>query len=193
MPARPTQSKIPNFKRLSSTVRRTANRALIDLVGEWAEGQKDDFRAKIERQDFPDFHIINYPESGTNLSPMWLARKSKAGADDRTMIATGWYKDHIRVWRTLRPGRRGADWRIGFHHRVLARDLNHRPISKTLNYVAAVHEYGSSDGRIPRRRHWGPFNTIMRKRAVEERPKLRRKVLQALRAAVSDQMKVKVS
>ena len=190
MVSRPTKSKIPQAGRLFTQVRRAANAALIDEVGAWAEVQKDDFRDKIERQVFPDFREIYYPESGTNLSPQWLSRKSRKGADTRTMIATGHYKNSIRVWRRLRKGRQGADFRIGFHLRIQARNLDNQRVPILLSSVAMIHEYGSVASNIPRRRHWGPHYADMSAAAVVERPKMRLVVLDAIRDAVSDHLKV---
>jgi hypothetical protein len=190
MVSRPTKSKIPQAGKIFTQVRRAANAALIDEVGAWAEIQKDNFRTKIERQVFPDFREIYYPESGTNLSPRWLSRKSSKGADSRTMIATGHYKNSIRVWRTLRKNRQGADFRIGFHPRIQARDLDNKRVPILLSRVAQIQEYGSVKARIPRRRHWGPHYADMRLAAIGERPKMRLAVLGAIRTAVSAHLKV---
>ena len=192
MASRPTKSRIPNTRQLFAQVKRAANDAVIEAVGEFAEEQTDDFRRRIERQVFPDFRRIYYPESGTNLSPKWLARKQKKGADSRTLIATGHYKNSIRVWRRLRPRRRGADFRIGFHPRIQARNLDNERVPILLKDVAMIHEYGSVSGKIPRRSHWRPHLTLMRQRAVGERPKIRRAVLRKIRSVVGDRMKVKV-
>ena len=193
MVSRPTKSKIPHAGRLFTQVRRAANAALIDEVGAWAETQKDSFRTKIERQVFPDFREIYYPESGTNLSPQWLSRKASKGADGRTLIATGHYKNSIRVWRTLRKNRQGADFRIGFHPRIQARNLDNQRVPILLNSIAMIHEYGSAASHIPRRRHWGPHYSDMRAAAVVARPKMRLVVLGAIRDAVSAHLKVSKS
>lgn len=178
---RPTRSHIPDFAAIARRLRETANDALFDNVKKYAEDERDRFVHKIEMQVFPSFREIFYPESGTNLSPGWLARKERKGADERTMIATTWYKTNIKVW--VRKGRRKQEKtivRIGFHERTLARDLDHHITDVPLNLVAIYNELGSLDGTLPARPHWRPHYDVMRSQAGRTRKMIRTKVKQAI-------------
>jgi hypothetical protein len=186
----PTKPQIPNMRLLATTIRKTVNDTMIGAVGDWTEGQKDDFVVKIENQAFPDFREIFYPESGTNLSPRYLRRKRKAGVDLRTMVATGNYKDSIRVWRKLGKGRRGATWRVGFHPKKLARDFKNQQLDILLSQVAMIQEFGSVKNSLPARKHWRPHLAQMHKNALTARPRMRLMVVKNLRKALRGQAKV---
>lgn len=183
---RPTKSQIPDFGALRRRVADIANESGLDELETYADEARDDFVDKIERQAFDSFRVILYPESGTNLSPDWLARKERAGADLRTMIATEHYKESIGVHRSSARSKkaqrkrknrgRGATLRIGFHHLAKARDLNGKVVDITLNRVAITQEKGSVKARIPARPHWRPHLDAMRSKAPATRKRIKRRI-----------------
>lgn len=145
----------------------------------FATDQTTDFKRKILQQDFEDFQRIYYKQSGTNLSPRWLRRKARAGADLRTMLATHWYIRNIRVWT-----RHMQRVRVGFHPRIRARNLKGEIVRARLNLVARVHEYGSVKAHTPRRAHWGPHYKVMHQAAVPLRRNLAKLVAGRMRKAL---------
>lgn len=174
---RPTSPHIPDFGLLSRRLRETANKALLTGVKKYADDERDRFVQKIELQAFPSFRAIFYPESGTNLSPGWLHRKERKGADLRTMIATTWYVTNIKVWTKLSRRKGEATIvRIGFHPRTLARDLDHHITDVPLWLVAIYNELGSRDGKLPARPHWGPHLSLMRSESKRTRRRLREQI-----------------
>lgn len=178
------KAHIPDFRKLSGSLRRVAREKLFEAVREYAEDERDAFKEKIEDQDFPSFQEVFYPESGTNLSPKWLARKESAGADLRTMIATRWYLDHIRVF--TRKARRVGEpsvIRIGFHPTVRARDLKGRITDTPLNMVAIYNEFGSLDGKLPARPHWRPHIREMKLNVRKARARMRERLKEEIRAS----------
>ena len=78
------RSKIPNLKRVLTKAAEAAVETAQSGLVSYAQQQRDLFVRKIEEQKFASFRVIFYPESGTNLSPRWLARKAYKGADERT-------------------------------------------------------------------------------------------------------------
>lgn len=179
---RPTKPHIPDFASLARRLRATANDALHKGVVEYADSERDRFVRKIELQAFASFKKINYPESGTNLSPNWLDQKERKGADERTMIATTWYKSNIKVWvKKGRSRRETTIVRIGFHPRTMARDLDHKITDTPLWLVATYNELGSLDGNLPARPHWGPHFRVMHSEKGKTRRLLRDRVKTAIK------------
>lgn len=160
------RSHIPNLRRVFKVIENTAPKLVEAAVAEHAQSERDRFAQRIEDQDFASFRLIFYPESGTNLSPRWLARKAEAGADDRTAIATGHYLASIRVIKRSRKGR-PTEFHIGFHPNTRARDLNGNVQDVTLNKVARFIEHGTQ--HMPARPHWGPHLRLMRREAPKVR------------------------
>lgn len=149
---------------------------------DFAYAHRDRFVARIEAQDFPSFQVVFYPESGTNLSPRWLARKAAKGADDRTMIATGHYIAQIRVFR--KTVGKSLRFRVGFHPTVHARNLDGQTVPATLDLVARVLEHGSQKMRIPPRPHWEPHLKLMRTESTKVRMTTAKRIVKAVRASV---------
>lgn len=171
--------KIPNLRAVLKTAAKKLPATIELALDEWADAQRDEFVERIEDQRFASFKKINYPESGTNLSPRWLAVKEAFGADPRTMIATGHYISKIQVFKTNKGG--GQQWRIGFHHSAKAVDLEGNTVDFLLRDMARVHEYGSMAAGILPRPHWGPFGDVMRRNAASAR--------RSMAEAVSDKLK----
>jgi hypothetical protein len=174
MPYQPPQ--IPNFGRVARAFREIAYPQACDRVAKFAEEQRKTFVEHIERQYFVDFLL--HP-----LSPAYKARKIKAGADPRVMIATKTYIGAIRVFRKALPKAQATQFKIGFHPRRHARDmhgnLTHTPLWK----VAMWHEFGSRNRKLPARRHWRPFlRNDLRKAARAFRPQVAKAITRAVRA-----------
>jgi hypothetical protein len=166
-------SKIPSFTKTLRPFIASARTIAHAAVTEFGAEQAEAFQAAIRDQVFADFTRIFYPESGTNLSPRWLAKKELHHADSRTMIATGHYVKSIRHF--TRYGRRGAlTVRIGFHQASKARNLDGSIASDmTLNRLARIQEFGSIKTNLPPRKHWRAFMPSVR---AAGRP-LRREIL----------------
>lgn len=164
---------------LGTTARRTAEAGVLVF----AQAHRRYFIERILDQDFRSFQVVFYPESGTNLSPRWLARKAAKDADSRTMIATGHYIAQIKVFR--RDLQDGVQFRVGFHPSVRARDLDGKTQDITLNRVARVLEHGSHKMGIPPRPHWEPHLKLMRKEASAVRVRIARRVVREVRKAIA--------
>lgn len=177
--------KKPHIPKLGSALvkaGKVARSIAESTVRDFARTQRDRFVERIEAQDFPSFQVVFYPESGTNLSPRWLARKAAKGADDRTMIATGHYIAQIRVFR--KTVGKSLRFRVGFHPSVRARNLDGQTVPATLDLVARVLEHGSQKMRIPPRPHWEPHLKLMQKEAVKVRLTTARRIVKAIKTAV---------
>lgn len=167
------------LKKAGTAVRAAAEKQLV----RYAQENRDDFVERIEDQDFDSFHVVFYPESGTNLSPRWLARKAAADADPRTLIATGHYLAKIQVFHKRTP-KGGLHVRVGFHPSAKARDLQGKEQTITLNRVALVLEHGSEVAQIPARPAWGPFLRELRKRHPKDANEFADVIGSALKKAV---------
>lgn len=182
MPKRkPRAPKIPDARKLFKRVKEVITETVVDELELWAEEIRDEFVERIEAQAFAAFQVILYPESGTNLSPQWLARKEAANADERTMIATEHYTRSIKVYRKY--DRKQKKWiiRVGFHPRIQARDLKNRIVSILLDDVALVQEFGSIKAQIPARPHWRPHRATVKSEAPAKRKEVTRTVSRALK------------
>jgi len=190
MPKRkPRAPQIPDARKLFKRVQEVATKTLVVELEVWADDIRDDFVAKIEAQAFASFQVVLYPDSGTNLSPEWLARKAAKGADLRTMIATRTYIDGIGVFKKF--DRRAGKYviRVGFHPLASPRDLDGRIVRieipgtgiRGLTALAIVHELGSVKANIPARPHWRPHRTKLESKAPAKRKELRKKIARALK------------
>lgn len=189
------RSHIPRFAELRKAIVHAAVPALLKAVERQAERAREEFIGRIEAQDFWSFRVVLYPDeagvwgSGTNLSPRWILRKHLAGADLRTMIATGWYVSNIVV--QSRKQRSASEpsmvYHVGFDHRVKARDLEGRIVADMpLDTLAKIHENGTLGGRVPARPHWRPQLNRIRRDANAMRDEVLAEVMQSMsrRAAV---------
>lgn len=173
------RSKIPDLKSVLTKAAGAAVEAAHTGLVSYATAQRDLFVRKIEEQKFASFRVVFYPESGTNLSPRWLARKAYKGADERTAIATGHYISQIKVF-TRKPRKQPFEVRVGFDPRTRARDLDGEVKPATLNLVARVLEHGSERMQIPARPHWGPHFNGMRREAPRVGTRLSKLVAEAI-------------
>lgn len=181
---KPTPSHVPDFKAISRETSRIANEATFDACVDYADAERDRFVQRIEQQAFPSFQEIFYPESGTNLSPEWLERKEAKGRDQRTMIATEWYKGNIkRFTRKARSKHEPTVVKVGFDSRTRARDLDGRITDVPLWLVATYNEFGSLNGNLPARPHWRVHLENMRAKARKTRRVVQDQVKAALRSA----------
>jgi len=173
--------QIPDARKLFRRVTEVITETVVDELELWAEEIRDEFVERIEAQAFAAFQVVLYPESGTNLSPQWLARKEAADADERTMIATGHYTRSIKVYKKF--DRKQKKWiiRVGFHPRIQARDLKNRIVAILLDDVALVQEFGSIKAQIPARPHWRPHRDTVKKEASAKRKELGRAALRAVK------------
>lgn len=177
------KSQIPNVKRVLKRAAAAAVEAAQSGLVDYAAQQRELFVSKIRAQKFASFRVIFYPESGTNLSPRWLARKASKGADERTAIATGHYVSQIRLF-TKSPRKGPFEVRVGFHPRSRARNLDGEIEKATLNLVARVLEHGSEKMQIPARPHWGPHFNSMRREASRVSVRLSKQVTNAVAQAI---------
>jgi hypothetical protein len=172
--SKPQKSHIPDFRQRAAVFRQVAFDVAWDKALDFAHEQRDFFVNRILAQDFDSFRVILYPESGTNLSPKWLARKRAAGADPRTMLATHHYIANIKVFQTIGPN--GGQIRVGFQPGERARTLDNREKEITLERLARVHEYGSAHIKLPARPHWQPHLNYMKSVASRVRQEIVKEV-----------------
>jgi hypothetical protein len=78
------------------------------------------------------------------LTEKYREQKERQGLDTRTLIATGFYRDHID-WGTT-----GED-KIWFG----VEDIDHEPSGLPLRILARIHEFGTAT--IPARQLWRPL------------------------------------
>lgn len=182
---RPT-AHIPDFRIVSRTAHGLARRAVDTEVATFADDQLRGFKTRIQAQAFVSFKVVHYPESGTNLSPRWLATKAAAGADPRTLIATGHYWRSLRVFR--HKGVAETTFRIDFPPNAHARDLHGRTAAITLSDLARVLEFGTRDGRIPPRPHWRPHKLVLHVAARSARVRCNRAIGRKLRTVIGPYM-----
>lgn len=163
---------IPPFRQIARVIIETANEVLDEEAEAFAEEETELFKDEIRRQTFSAFR--RFP-----LSLGYLRRKQLANADERVMIATGWYLQNIRVWRHRDPAARPrARWfRVGFHPQIRARNLKGQRMPIHLNRVAWVQEKGSAKMNIPSRPHWKPHYDQMRTRAPAVRTRIRNRIV----------------
>ena len=165
--ARHKKPKVPDFGRVVRAFK-DAKAVLEEEVRDFADEQAEDFKARIEDQNFPAFNA-------TPLSPRYAERKEKLGLDPRIMIATGHYYKAIRVFQ--RKNRDGSiTYYVGHDNRARARDHKGDIIPIFLNTLAAVHEKGSSKMNIPPRPHWQPHYALMHSLAESRRDAIRARV-----------------
>ena len=164
---------VPDLRRILTRFSEIAQRVLEREVEELAERERDAFVKRIEDQDFDSFAA--FP-----LNSAYLERKVKAGADPRTMIATGHYKDNIRVFRRINEDG-SRTYYVGFHKRMQARDLAGNRVPILLVDVAWVQEKGSVKMNIPARPHWGPHFDEMQTRAKNERARIKLLIMKKMK------------
>lgn len=181
MPPRYRKPHLPKFSRITRKFAAIANDILGAEVDAFAETEAARFKRDIERQVFPSFR--RHP-----LKVTYFKRKKQLGLDPRIMIATAWYKEHIRVWAWRPPRtnpRTTRGYRIGFHPRVQARDYRGRIVPILLNKLALIHEHGSADQHIPPRAHWEPHRRAMVRRAVPLRERIRRLIIKQAKKSLA--------
>ena len=158
---------VPDFGRVRRAFK-SAKAIVAEEVEAFAEEQRDDFKHRIEQQDFPSF-------DAAPLSVAYANRKLRLGLDSRVMIATEYYKDAIKVFsRKDRDG--SVTYYVGFHSREKARDHKGERVPITLVELAWVHEKGSIKMQVPARPHWSPHFALMHARAKERRKMIRKRV-----------------
>lgn len=158
---------VPDFGRVRRAFK-SATAIAAEEVEAFAEEERDSFQKQIEQQDFPSFNA-------SPLSPGYAKRKERMGLDPRVMIATGYYKDAIKVFS--RKNRDGSiTYYVGFHKRELARDHKGKRVPITLVQLAWVHEKGSVKMNVPARPHWSPHFALMHARAGARRDLIRKRV-----------------
>jgi len=115
------------------------------------------------------------------LSPLYVQQKAKRGLDPRTLIARMEYLKSIRV-RSTRDQKGDQTYTVGVpqyakHYSGL-----------TFMQLAAIHEYGTRDRRVPARPHWRPtirkFQALQPRFEREMQDRIVRRVGTKLRAAL---------
>lgn len=134
---------------------------------------KLDLTSRVKLQSFS-----NWPP----LSPLYKQQKAKRGLDPRTLIAR---MDYLRAIKVQHQKVKGGDdqYTVG-----LPQQAKHYS-GLTYNQLAAVHEYGTKDRRIPARPHWRPtihkFQGLQPRFEREMQDRIVRRVEARLRAAMS--------
>lgn len=84
------------------------------------------------------------------LSPEYRKRKGLLGLDTRILIATGEYMSSIRIKRVNAYG----SGNVAARHVGVDEGQRHSGTNLSMGDLAIIHEYGTSDGRIPARPHY---------------------------------------
>ena len=85
----------------------------------------------------------------TPLSPKYVQQKRLLGLDTRILLATHEYVSNIQVRRV--NGIKGKTAR----HVGVDSNTRHKPSGMKMSDLALIMEYGTADGRIPPRPHYG--------------------------------------
>lgn len=168
------RAHVPDLRRALENLRDVARETTVTQMVSFADAERSAFIRRVEAQKFASFAA--FP-----LSPRWLRRKELAGADLRTMIATHWYLDNVRIEVVVRGGK--VMVHVGFDSGVMAKDLSGDPTDIELDAVAKIQEYGSQAANIPPRPHWRPHLADMKKRAARVRRTTRKSIAKAMRKA----------
>lgn len=163
---------VPDLRRFFTRFSEIAQRVLEREVEELAERERAAFVQRIEDQNFQSF-------DAAPLNSAYLERKIAAGGDPRIMIASGFYKDNIRVFRRVNYDD-SITYYVGFHKRMQARDIAGDRVPILLVKIAWIHEKGSAKMNIPARPHWGPHYADMQKRAKADRERIRAAIMKEL-------------
>jgi hypothetical protein len=167
---------IPDFNKLVQTVSAVATEVTSNALQSFATQERDAFVRRIEQQDFHSF-------DAAPLSPRYAAWKAKQGLDPRIMIANGWYKSQMQVFKR-KNSKLSTTFHVGFNKRTLARDEDGKRVPFPLWKVARVHEHGSVKMKIPARPHWRPHLKTMTMHAAPVRTGIRRAIIKRLRKAM---------
>jgi len=93
--------------------------------------------------------VIN-SQNFTPLNPEYKARKGLLGLDTRILIATSEYLSNIQI-RRVNMYLGGS---VAARHVGVDSTTRHSGTKLTMSDLALIHEYGTSDGRIPPRPHY---------------------------------------
>lgn len=94
--------------------------------------------------------IKNIEEQGIEwkpLNPEYQAKKGLLGLDTRILIATGEYLSNIQIRSIYKTGK--VTRHVGVDSRTI-----HTSSGLKMSDLAIIHEYGTSDGRVPARPHY---------------------------------------
>lgn len=141
------KSKIPKFSKIRGAIEQSVIQTAHNQVKAIAETTAEDLKRRIENQRFRSF-------KENPLSDEYAKKKARLGLDPRTMIATGHYKDAIKVTKVGK-----TVYYVGFDANdvVMKFDENSGELVATdipLTKLARWHEFGTQN--MPRRPHWGP-------------------------------------
>lgn len=128
-----------------------------EKVGHWfseAEKTFDEFGEEPMKECaelYMEKLVENIESQSLSFAPLtqaYLNRKIALGLDKRTLIATSNYVSSIEIRSTGSIGGRMSMF-VGPSEGTHVSGL-------PMNAIAAIHEYGTSDGRIPARPHYRP-------------------------------------
>lgn len=92
-------------------------------------------------------HITNQDLPWQPLKPSYKKRKENLGLSENILVATSTYFQTITSWREGMTGFAGVKRGVTY--------TDKEGTAQVAN-IAAIHEYGTLDGRIPARPLWGP-------------------------------------
>lgn len=149
------------MKRASVSLRTKASNPgkLRDMFSAWRKdtevvARKTSVAAAEEIAEEAKSVIDTQAYSWVPLTARYLAQKIEEGLDQRTLIATGFYRDNICAYTI-----RGKVY-VGVEPGVI-----HEPSGLPLSVLARVHEYGTST--IPPRPLWRPLLSSFLRRSSE--------------------------
>lgn len=98
------------------------------------------------------------------LRPKYLKRKISEGYDPLMLVRSRFYLEHISWWKNRSTGSgRQAQYKFGVRQAI------HPDAHMPLGQLAAIHEYGTRDGRVPARMFWRTLTYNLRRRTGWQR------------------------
>lgn len=132
--------------RTFNEMQRTIDKVGDEPMKQCAEAYLEKLKSKMAGQEFP----------WTPLSASYVAYKKKKGLDSRMLIATGEYLEKLKVGKSKGTSK-GASLFVGADPSDI-----HTPSGLSMEKIAGIMEYGSSNGNIPARPHFRPTWEEMR-------------------------------
>ena len=148
---------VPDLRKVLRDLHQAAQEQAKKAIIAFARRHRKVFIDRVRAQQFKSFTA--FP-----LTPAWRRKKQRAGADPRTMIATGHYLNQVKTWTAHNPP--GVVAYVGFNPTTRAKNLDGELTDITLEEVAAIQEGGSAAQGIPPRPHWGPYRKEMQRDAA---------------------------
>lgn len=157
------------FDRFGTVFKTNAIIKANEVTKKWAEEVVKEAKRVLENQTY----------NWKPLKEYYKKRKIKMGLDERILIATGFYKNHIEAW-TYR----------GRVHFGVRKTVIHEPSGLPLYVIARIHEFGTRT--VPARPLWRPVFSKMLRRMPKMAKEYRKAVKQATLSKIGGSRKKRV-